>query len=224
MSPAHFICWNHFCSFLSVQTRVQETRRFGPPESRRTLSRGNHFSSFLPGETCVKGARRSGSPGCTAFFRGNQFSSFLPARTAALEAKRSGSPGCSALFFEGTSFPHSFRLGPQALEAKRSGSPGCSAPFFKGTTFPHSFRLGPQPWKPGDRARRDTLHFVSREPLFLIPFVSRTPLAAPDFSPVVLPLALRRKEIAEFWQYGKRARRCSDSFRQHPDTVLAKVA
>src|SRR6202789_3158895 len=43
-------------------------------------------------------------------------------------------------------------------------------------------------------------------------------------SPEVLPLALRRKEIAEFWQYGKRARRCSESFRQHPDTVLAKVA
>jgi hypothetical protein len=138
MIPAHFICWNHFYSFLSVQTRVQETRRSGPPESRRTLSRRNHFSSFLPGETGAQGARRSGSPGCTAlffegtsfphsfrlgpqpwkprdrarrdaphFFQGNQFSSFLPAGTAALEARRSGSPGCTALFFKGTSFPHS---------------------------------------------------------------------------------------------------------------------
>jgi hypothetical protein len=135
MIPAHFICWNHFYSFLSVQTRVQETRRSGPPESRRTLSRRNHFSSILPGETGAQGARRSGSPGCTA------------------------------LFFEGTSFPHSFRLGPQpwkprdrarrdaphffqgnrfssflqagtaALEAKRSGSPGCSALFFQGNHF-----------------------------------------------------------------------------------------
>ena len=51
MIPAHFICRNHFYSFLSVQTRVQETKRSGPPESRRTLSRRNHFSSFLPGET-----------------------------------------------------------------------------------------------------------------------------------------------------------------------------
>ena len=83
MIPAHFICWNHFYSFLSVQTRVQETKRSGPPESRRTLSRRNHFSSFLPGETEPQGARRSGSPGCTG------------------------------LFFEGASFPHSFRLGPQ---------------------------------------------------------------------------------------------------------------
>jgi len=98
---------------------------------------------------------------CT-FFRGSQFSSFLPARTAALEAKRSGSPGCTALFFKGTTFPHS---------------------------------------------------------LCFTDAVGRTRL-----SPAVLPLALRRKEIAEFWQYGKRARRCSDSFRQHPDTVLAKVA
>ena len=54
MIPAHFICRNHFYSFLSVQTRVQETRRPGPPESRRTLSRRNHFSSFLPGETGAK--------------------------------------------------------------------------------------------------------------------------------------------------------------------------
>src|SRR5450755_338297 len=77
MIPAHCFCTNHFYSFLSVQTRVQETRRSGPPESRRTLSRRNHFSSFLP------------------------------ARTAALEAKRSGSPGCTALFFKGTTFPHS---------------------------------------------------------------------------------------------------------------------
>ena len=98
---------------------------------------------------------------CT-FFRGNQFSSFLPARTAALEAKRSGSPGCTALFFKGTTFPHS---------------------------------------------------------LCFTDAVGRTRL-----SPAVLPLALRRKEIAEFWQYGKRARRCSDSFRQHPDAIFTKVA
>jgi hypothetical protein len=133
MIPAHFICWNHFYSFLSVQTRVQETRRSGPPESRRTLSRRNHFSSFLPGETGAQGARRSGSPGCTA------------------------------LFFEGTSFPHSFRLGPQPWKprdrarrgmhffsreplflipsgwdrspgSQRSGSPGCTT-FFQGNHF-----------------------------------------------------------------------------------------
>ena len=30
-------------------------------------------------------------------------------------------------------------------------------------------------------------------------------------------------EIVEFWQYEKRTRRCSDSFRQYPDAILAKV-
>src|SRR5579862_5872917 len=44
-----------------------------------------------------------------------------------------------------------------------------------------------------------------------------------NLSPAVLSLALHCKEVAEFRQYRKRARRCSDFFRQHPDTVLAKV-
>ena len=106
MIPAHFICWNHFYSFLSVQTRVQETRRSGPPESRRTLSRRNHFSSFLPGETGAQGARRSGSPGCTAlFFRGNQFSSFLPAGTASPGSQEIGFAGVQCTFFQGNHFP-----------------------------------------------------------------------------------------------------------------------
>jgi hypothetical protein len=189
MIPAHFIWGNHFYSFLSVQTRVQEARMSGPPESRRTLSRRNHFSSFLPGETGAQRARRSGSPGCTALF--------------------------------------------------------------EGTSFPHSFRLGPQPWKPRDRVRRGAVHFFSREPLSLIPSGwERSPRSGSPggtalcfkgttfphslcftdavgrtrLPPAVLPLALRRKEIAEFWQYGKRTRRCSDSFRQHPDAILTKVA
>ena len=190
MIPAHFICWNHFYSFLSVQTRVQEIRRSGPPESRRALSRRNHFSSFLPGET---GAQR---------------------------ARRSGSPGCTALSFEGTSFPHSFRLGPQPWKPRDRVRRG-AVHFFRGNHFPSFLPAGSAAL---EAARQEALHFVSREPLFLIPFVSRTPLAAPDFLQQFFLLALRRNEIAEFWQYGKRARRCSDSFRQHPDTVLAKVA
>src|SRR5260370_845129 len=62
----------------------------------------------------------------------------------------------------------------------------------------------------------------SKEPLFLIPLGSRTPVG-PRLSPAVLFLALHCKEVAEFRQYRKRARRCSDFLRQHPDTVLAKV-
>jgi hypothetical protein len=130
-----------------------------PPGNQEGRAAGESPYSFSTEPLFLIPSRRDRRPGsqeirlggmhCT-FYRGNQFSSFLPARTAALEAKRSGSPGCSGLFF-------------------------------KGTSFPRSFRLGPQPWKPGDRARRDALHLFSREPLFLIPFVSRTPLVAPDF-------------------------------------------
>jgi hypothetical protein len=151
MIPAHFICWNHFYSFLSVQTRVQETRRSGPPESRRTLSRRNHFSSFLPGETGAQGARRSGSPGCTA------------------------------LSFEGTSFPHSFRLGPQPWKPRDRVRRGAVHFFSREPVFLIPSGWDRKPWKPRDRVRRGAVHLFSREPLSLIPFVSRTPLAAPDF-------------------------------------------
>jgi hypothetical protein len=47
---------------------------------------------------------------------------------------------------------------------------------------------------------------------------------ASRLSSEVLPLALGCKEIAKFWQYGKRMRRCSDTFGQHPDAILKKVA
>ena len=193
MIPAHLICWNHFYSFLSVQTRVQETKRSGPPESRRTLSRRNHFSSFLPGET---GPRE---PGDQARRDALHFFSREPVFLIPSGSDRSpgsqeiGLAGMHRTFFQGNHFSSFLPAGTAALEARRSGSPGCTALFFKGTTFPHS--------------------------LCFTDAVGRTRL-----SPAVLPLALRRKEIAEFWQYGKRARRCSDSFRQHPDTVLAKVA
>ena len=193
MIPAHFICRNHFYSFLSVQTRVQETRRSGPPESRRTLSRRNHFSSFLPGET---GPRE---PGDQARRDALHFFSREPVFLIPSGSDRSpgsqeiGLAGMHRTVFQGNHFSSFLPAGTAALEARRSGSPGCTALFFKGTTFPHS--------------------------LCFTDAVGRTRL-----SPAVLPLALRRKEIAEFWQYGKRARRCSESFRQHPDTVLAKVA
>ena len=128
MIPAHFICWNHFYSFLSVSTRVQETRRSGPA--------GESPYSFSTEPLFLIPSRRDRRPGsqeirlagmhCT-FFRGNQFSSFLPARTAALEARRSGSPGCTALFFQGnhfSSFPlfHGRRWPHQTFSSSSSSS------------------------------------------------------------------------------------------------------
>ena len=105
----------------------------------------------------------------------------------------------------------------------------------------------------GSRVRKGTAALFSREPLFLLPsgprlaqqeartlggqgpphvfrgnhfssfrWVHGRPVGR-NLSPAVLSLALYCKEVAEFRQYRKRARRCSDFFRQHPDTVLAKV-
>src|ERR1700679_1189981 len=92
------------------------------PGNQEVRAAGESPYSFSAEPLFLIPSRRDRAPGsqeirlagmhCT-FFRGSQFSSFLPAGTAALEAKRSGSPGCTALFFKRTTFPHSFRLGPQ---------------------------------------------------------------------------------------------------------------
>ena len=158
-------------SFSTEPLFLIPSRRDRRPGSQEIRLAGMHCTFFSREPVFLIPSGWDRSPGSQeiglagmhrTFFQGNHFSSFLPAGTAALEAKRSGSPGCTALFFKGTTFPHS---------------------------------------------------------LCFTDAVGRTRL-----SPAVLPLALRRKEIAEFWQYGKRARRCSDSFRQHPDAILTKVA
>src|ERR1017187_4477601 len=107
--------------------------------------------------------------------------------------------------------------------------------------------------RPAEPVRLEAAVLFSREPLFLLPsgrdwrsrkqrhwadrrltqffrgnhfpsfrWVHGRPVGR-NLSPAVLSLALHCKEVAEFRQYRKRARRCSDFFRQHPDTVLAKV-
>src|ERR1035438_10029450 len=68
-----------------------------------------------------------------------------------------------------------------------------------------------------------TTALFSRQQLSLIPWVHGRPVGR-RLSPAVLSLALHCKEITEFRQYRERARGRSDSFRQHPDTILAKVA
>src|SRR5579863_312940 len=129
MIPAHFICWNHFYSFLGSDPR---------PENQEVRAAGDSPYSFSTEPLFLIPSRRDRRQGSQeirlagmhrTFFRGNQFSSFLPARTAALEAKRSGSPECTALFFKGTTFPHSLcfadavgrtRLSPAVLPLSSS--------------------------------------------------------------------------------------------------------
>ncbi len=160
MIPAHFICWNHFYSFLwfrpaSRKSGGQGRRRLAvlfldgttfphsfparpaPREPGDQARRdAPHFFSREPVFLIPSGSDRS--PGSQeiglagmhrTFLQGNHFPSFLSARTAALEAKRSGSPGCTALFFKGTTFPHSLcfadavgrtRLSPAVLPLSSS--------------------------------------------------------------------------------------------------------
>src|SRR5260370_42700504 len=79
------------------------------------------------------------------------------------------------------------------------------------------------PRKLGGKARAKSLHSFSTEPIFLIP-PAEISGALPALSPAARSLAPCCLEIVEFWQYGKRTRRCSDCFRQHPDATLANVA
>jgi hypothetical protein len=154
----------------------------------------------------------------------------------------------SRSFFGGTSFPHSSPRRPSRGTPRDQPCPGALHFVFDGTTFPHSSSAGPEPRRSKIRLA-DWLKFFSREPLLLIPSGQRRGLrssrsAAPGArcfsqgepllliplltalrrSAIELPLALGCKEIAKFWQYGKRTRRCSDSFRQHSDAILTKVA
>jgi hypothetical protein len=61
------------------------------------------------------------------------------------------------------------------------GLAGMHRTFFKGTSFPHSFGWDRSPGSQEIGLAGMHCTIFSREPLFLIPFVSRTPLAAPDF-------------------------------------------
>jgi hypothetical protein len=206
----------------------RKTFQFSDEHAHGTFSLRNHFSSF-PRFRPRPRIRPTGSPHC---FRGNHFSSCPSGRARRIEAvsqtectrqspaDRLAESHC-AFLFEGTTFPPSFR--PRLISRETGiGLAGRSALFCQGTAFPQSFRPRLLSGKPEDRERRTILrgnHFS------LFPLVSRDAVdRAQRLSPAVRPLALRSKEITKVWQYGKRTRRCSDSFRQHPDAILMKVA
>jgi hypothetical protein len=142
------------------------------------------------------------------------------------EARRQGPGGVAALFLGGTTLPHSPRAQVSAEEDRRSGRRGVVADtFFRRNHFSSFLRTQISgSLKPRDRAsQRASLRFFVRGALSFSS-IHRRPLAAPALSPAARSLAPRCMEIVEFWQYGKRTRRCSDCFRQHPDAILANVA
>jgi len=178
----------------------------------------NHFSSS-PSISVLPGKRRATLRGdwSRSFFGGTSFPHSSPRRPSRGTPRDQPCPGAPHFVFDGTTFPHSSSAGPEPRRSKTRLSDWLKFSS-RGTTFPHSFRAetGTQVQQIGSAG--STVLFP-REPLFLIPL-----LTALRRSAIELPLALGCKEIAKFWQYGKRMRGCSDSFRQHSDAILTKVA
>src|SRR5580693_8869370 len=116
-----------------------------------------------------------------------------------------------AYFLCGTTFPHSPRY-RSAREAESHASRGLERFFFEGTTFPHSSR--PRRALRSSRPEvRGVCCFFSTGTTFPYPLVSRDAIdRTPTISGRTPSLALRGKEIAKFWQYGKWERRRSHSF------------
>ena len=92
-------------------------------QSRYTFFRRNHFSSCRPAEPVrLEAAREIGfARGPPHSFRGNHFSSFLPAEIGCpgTPADRLAENHCT--FFEGTTFPPSFRPRLAQQEARTLG-------------------------------------------------------------------------------------------------------
>ena len=103
----------------SVQTDVQES---GPPEAPYFFRR-NHFSSCRPAEPVRREAAREVgfARGPRHSFRGNHFSSFLPAEIGCPETPADRIAGNQCTFFEGTTFPPSFRATLAQQEATTLG-------------------------------------------------------------------------------------------------------
>jgi nitroreductase len=105
--PGTFSLRNHFSSSPLFRPR---SRSQAPPEVRYFFRR-NHFSSCRPAEPVrLEAAREVGfARGPRHSFRGNHFFSFLPAEIGCPETPADRIAGNHCTFFEGTTFPPSFR-------------------------------------------------------------------------------------------------------------------
>ena len=114
-------------------------------QSRCTFSRRNHFSSFPSVHLPVV---QEVTPGASESFRRNQFSSFASGSgQRGEEARRSGRRGVAALFFDGTTFPHSPGSNQRLPEAKESRAPRrASLRFLLAEPFPHSLQFTGDLW------------------------------------------------------------------------------
>ena len=167
--------------------------------------------------------QESGPTRGAILFRRNHFSSCRPAEPVRREAAREvGLARGPRHSFRGNHFSSFLpaEIGCPETRADRIAGNHCT--FLEGTTF---LLPSGRDWR-----SRKQRHWADRRPTQFFRgnhfpsfrWVHGRPVGR-NLSPAVLSLALHCKEVAEFRQYRKRARRCSDFFRQHPDTVLAKV-
>ena len=130
--------------------------------------------------------------------------------------------GTAALFSREPLFLVPSPLRSVAQKRQQIGSPGIIARFLREPLFLLPSGRDWRSRKHGHWADRDRRIVFRGNHFPSFRWVHGRPVGR-NLSPAVLSLALHCKEVAEFRQYRKRARRCSDFFRQHPDTVLAKV-
>jgi len=188
----------------------------------RIVSRRNRFSSFPSGLDWRRG--KPGGHACgvgtlfpvgTAFPHSLRFASGVEKGDVRRESQSSSAEQVFLMPAGGQDWaPRKQELGPQ--------SP--SVLFLDGTTLPRSLRA----WIGGDGSQEDTLaasgHFFPVGTAFPPSLQFTETLGRTARCPGALWLDFSCMEIVEFWQYRKRTRRCSYSFRQHPDAILAKVA
>jgi hypothetical protein len=100
----------------------RRSRSQAPPEVRYFFRR-NHFSSCRPAEPVRREAASEVgfARGPRHSFRGNHFSSFLPAEIGCPETPADRIAGNHCTFFEGTTFPPSFRPRLAQQEARTLG-------------------------------------------------------------------------------------------------------
>jgi hypothetical protein len=106
-APAHFLYGTTFPHHSLFRPR---SRSQALPEVRYFFRR-NHFPSCRPAEPVrLEAATEVGfARGPQHSFRGNHFSSFLPAEIGCPETPADRTSGNHCTFFEGTTFPPSFR-------------------------------------------------------------------------------------------------------------------
>ena len=180
---------------------------------------------FLIPFSSASGVQEVTSAASRNLFRRNQFSSFPRESDWALRKQETGSESRAYFFSTEPAF-----LVPSGLDWRRRKTRRSRLrrrhTFFRTEPLfliPRGAKISGSVMA-SDRVPQEQFALLSAEPPFPHSLQFTETLGRTTLSPGALSLRSRCMEIVKFWQYRKRTRRCSDSFREHPDTILAKVA